>query len=423
MKRKQSNIDRRNFLKTIGAAGLGSVFVGCKGRAETKPAPVESETPEKTQESQLPQVPRRKLGKTGVEVPCLSFGTLRVDTDNQILLRNTLKWGINYWDTAYSYSNGNAELGIGKFLSKNPDLRKNLFLVTKASGARKEPTPKAVVTAVEDRLQTSLKRLNTNYIDLYYGVHVMEDPAELTDELKQWAKDAKKRGLIRFFGFTVHQNMAPCLAAAAKLDWIDVIMTSYSFRLMQDKDLNAAIEACHKANIGLVAMKTLGRGQKIDTEEAKKLTAHFLQRGFTPEQAMIKVVLEDKRFTSACVGMMNVAVLNQNVAASLDKTELTQTDKNVLKEYAEATCSGYCAGCSNICNSALLDAPYVSDIMRYLMYYNSYGEKEMARELFAEIPRAARNKLLSIDYSTAEARCPQRLPIAELIAEAVCKLA
>jgi len=422
---QNKHVTRRDFMRrsAIVAAGLSSAFVAGKGKAENEKKPVEAEASTAAQQEKFPQVPKRKLGKTGVEVPCLSFGTLRVDTDNQILLRNTLLWGINYWDTAYSYSNGNAELGIGKFLSKNPDVRKKLFLTTKASGARKEPTPKAVAAAVEDRLQTSLKRLNTNYIDLYYGVHQMDNPAELTDELKQWAQDAKKRGLIRFFGFTIHQNMTPCLAAAAKLDWIDVIMTNYSFRLMQDKELNAAIEACHKADIGLVAMKTLGRGQKIETEEDKKLTEHFLQRGFTPEQAMIKVVLEDKRFSSACVGMMNVAVLNQDVAAALDKTKLTQMDKNVLEEYAEATCSSYCAGCANICNSALLETPYVSDIMRYLMYYNSYGQKQMAKELFAEIPRAVRNKLLSTDYSLAEACCPQHLPITKLVAEAVHKLA
>jgi len=419
MKERQNKINRRNFLKTMGATGLSSVFVSAESIAGLS----ESNTETKEQKAKFPQVPKRKLGKTDVEVPCLSFGTLRVDTDNQILLRNTLQWGINYWDTAYSYSNGNAELGIGKFLSKNTDVRKKLFLVTKASGARKEPTPKAVVAAVEDRLQTSLKRLNTKHIDLYYGVHGIQDPADLTDELKQWAKDAKKRGLIRFFGFTIHQNMTPCLTAAAKLDWIDVIMTSYSFRLMQDKELNAAIEACHKAGIGLIAMKTLGRRQKIETEEDKKLTSHFLQRGFTEGQAKIKAVLQDKRFSSACVGMMNVAVLTEDVAAVLDKTKLTQMDKNVLKEYAEATCNSYCAGCAHICQSALPNVPYVSDIMRYLMYYNSYGEKEMARELFAEIPRTVRNNLLCTDYSLAEARCPQHMPIGELVAEAVSKLA
>ena len=121
--------------------------------------------------------------------------------------------------------------------------------------------------------------------------------------------------------------------------------------------------------------------------------------------------------------MENVAVLTANVAAVLDKTKLTQADFDVFAEYARATCSGYCAGCAEICDAVLPDAPYVSDIMRYLMYYNSYGKKDLARQLFAGIPADVRNRLLSIDYSAAEARCPQHLPIAKLVSEAVSKLA
>ena len=76
-----------------------------------------------------------------------------------------------------------------------------------------------------------------------------------------------------------------------------------------------------------------------------------------------------------------------------------------------------------LCDSALPDTPYVSDIMWYLMCYNSYGEQDRARELFAQIPGKVRNKLLRTDYKLAEARCPQHLPIGELVAEAVERLA
>jgi len=134
-------------------------------------------------------------------------------------------------------------------------------------------------------------------------------------------------------------------------------------------------------------------------------------------------VLEDKRFSSVCVGMQSIAYVTENVEAVLAKTKLTQADMHVLAEYARATCSGYCAGCANICNSALPDVPYVNDVMRYLMYYNSYGEQDRARELFAQIPAGVRKKLLSTDYGFAEARCPQHLPIREFVAEAVGKLA
>ena len=410
-------------MKTIGAVGMAPAFVGVTKGLEAS----EEASADKKEKPKYPQVPKRKLGKTGVEVPCLALGALFNLVENQIILEKCFQLGVHYWDTAPDYAGQNSERGIGKFISKHPQTRKKLFLVTKASDA-------VTVADAEKALQASLKRMNTKYIDLYYIMdrmagpgyvgHGLSDPAKLTDDLREWVKSAKKRKLIRFFGFSTHKNMAKCLAAAAKLGWIDVAMTTYSFRIMQDPELQASIEAAHKAGIGLIAMKTQGRPQeKIETEKDKKLAEHFLQRGFTEGQAKIKAVLQDKRFSSACVGMENVGILTENVAATLDKIKLTAADMAVFKEYAKATCSGYCAGCADICESALPDVPYVSDIMRYLMYYNSYGQQQRARELFARIPRNLRNRLLSMDFSLAEARCPQRLPIRELVAEAVSKLA
>ena len=409
-------LNRRQFIRnsTIAAAGLGSVF------RTTKAASLNSE--KKPQDSGALKMPKRKLGKTGVEVPCLALGTMFNLIDAQVVLRSTLKLGVNYWDTANVYAGGNSELGIGKFFARNPELRKDIFLATKASSAN-------TIADVEKRLQTSLQRMNTKYIDLYYAPHAASEPEQLTDELKRWAQSAKKRKLIRFFGFTTHKNMANCLAAAAKLDWIDAIMTSYNFRLMQDNKLMDAIEACHKAGIAIIAMKTTGRTTisrfklAIETEADKKLVSNFIQRGFSPEQAAIKLVLQDKRISAAPVQMENIKVLTQNVAAVLDKTKLTQTDMDIFREYAHATCTEYCAGCAHICDTALPHIPYVSDIMRYLMYYNSYGDCNRARELFAQIPAKVRNKLISTDFSLAEIRCPQHLPIGRLVTDAVNKLA
>ena len=420
MKEKQNKIDRRNFLKTIGTAGVGSVLASAISKAGT----AEPNAPAKAQQSEFPQVPTRKLGKTGVEVPVLSFGAMFNIVENQVILHNTLKWGVNYWDTANGYAGGNSEIGIGNFLAKNPDVRKKIFLVTKASGARKKPTPQAIVKKVEELLHKSLKRMNTEHIDLYYGVHGLRDPVQLDDELRKWAESAKKRKLIRFFGFTTHTNMADCLQAAAKLDWIDAIMVKYNFRLMQEPKMAAAVEACHKKGIGLIAMKTQAFRRREKIEDAdEKLIEHFQKQGFTSGQAKIKAVLDDGKIATACVGMKTIALVTENVGAVLDKTKLSQADKDALAEYARNTCSGYCAGCANICDAELPDIPYVSDIMRYLMYYNSYGDKKRARELFAQIPADVRNRLLSTDYTLAELRCPQRIPIAAAMAEAAGKLA
>ncbi len=418
MENEKSILHRRSFLKKITAAGLGSVLASAQAQEN-------NQNQEKNQKNELPQVPTRKLGKTGVEVPCLSIGLMYDLLDNQITLRQALRWGVNYWDTSNNYAGGNSERGIGKFFKNNPDARKKVFLVTKASGAR-------TVAQVEKRLQTSFERMNTDYIDLYYGVHGLSDPEQLTEELKQWVIDAKKKKKIRFFGFSTHENMAQNLMAASKLDWIDAIMTSYNFRFMLDPALPAAVEACHKAGIGVVAMKTQGKpvweieteADKWElTEQEKKLTENLSKRGFTEAQANIKLVMDDTRFSSVCAGMTNIAQLLENVAVTFDKTKLSQKDIELYKQYAEATCSGYCAGCANICNAAVSGVPYINDIMRYLMYYNSYGDRDRARELFAKLPRSTKDKLLTADYTIAEARCPQNMPIGKLMAEAVRKLA
>lgn len=403
MKEKANQIDRRNFFKTVGAAGLGSALACTKATAE----PNNTE-----QKPEFPQVPRRMLGKTGIEVPALALGSNA--PENTAVLKMALEWGINYWDTSFTAGGGNSETSIGQYISKNPQVRKKVFIVTKESKSQN-------AADLEKCLQTSLKRMRTEYVDLYLGIYMMSDTARLTDEVRQWAKSAKERKLIRFFGLSTHKNMPQCLSAAAKLDWIDAIMIRYNFRHLQDPLMQAAVEQCYKAGIGLIAMKT--QGKKIDTYQDKKLTEHFLKRGFTEGQAKIKAVLQDKRISTACVAMNNVALLTSNVAAVLDETKLSQSDMEFFNAYAQADCSGYCAGCADICDAVLPEAPHISDIMRYLTYYNSYGHHDEARKLFAQIPPRVRNKLLSIDYSSAEARCPQHLPITKLIAEAVTKLA
>lgn len=406
------NFNRRNFLKSASLAGIGAA-ISKNTFAEDK----SKKSDEKNQDSQQgPAMPMRKLGKCDVKVPVLSQGAMFDVTQNQISIIASIRRGITYLDTASGYSGGKSEVGIGTYLENNPEKRKDLFIVTKASGAR---SPQQI----EEKLQESLRRMNTDYIDLYYGVHGLRNPDQLTPELKEWVQSAKDRGLIKYFGFSTHSNMAECLQGAAEHDWIDAIMTSYNFRLMQDSDMQDAVESCYKKGIGLIAMKVMAHGQEIDPDEADKVTRHFLKQGLTQPQAKIKAVLEDKRISSACVRMQNVSEINENVAAVMDNKSLSGYDKNVFSRFALATCNGYCTGCANRCDSAVPDAPYISEVMRYLMYHDSYGDTVRAKQLFRQIPDDAKAKLANRDLSAAEKRCPQNLQINKLVNRAIKKLA
>jgi predicted aldo/keto reductase-like oxidoreductase len=116
--------------------------------------------------------------------------------------------------------------------------------------------------------------------------------------------------------------------------------------------------------------------------------------------------------------MPNITILSANVAAARDQTSLTRSDFDLLERFAAETRESYCAGCGRICYEAVGGAVPVSDVMRCLMYYRDYGERDLAREVFAGLPHQARAILTQIDYSKAEEACPQKLAISKLMRDA-----
>jgi len=330
--------------------------------------------------------------------------------------------GITYWDTANGYAGGNSEAAMGKHFQRFPQDRKRIFLVTKA----KSSVPEEMSTM----LNASFERLKTDYIDLFF-IHGISDVDEEVNkkEIKAWAEKAKSQGKIRFFGFSTHKNMAMCLTAAAKLGWIDGIMSSYNYRLMQMDDMKRAVDACVKAGIGLTAMKTQAPfmsglwaelGSRSDA--AEKFAERFIKKGFSPEQAKLKAVWENPQIASVCSEMPNMTILMANIAAAHNKTKLTLKDKAIIEQYANATASGYCTGCAKLCESTLYGNIPVSDIMRSLMYYDQYNNNQKAMETFRNIPATTRADLLKIDYADAEKVCPQKMPIEKLMKDAVAVL-
>ena len=402
MSGKRGNFSRREFIKTAGGAGIGSVLIPLSSLTQAHGS----------SSTKLPEqliVPRRTFGKTGENVSILSLGGV-LGIYDQLIFRQAIKMGVTYWDTADSYGRGNNEKAIGKYFAKFPSDRKKVFLVTKASTSDPQK--------LTEKLNASLQRMNTSYIDMYFIHSVSDVKDELTNEVKAWAEKAKAKGKIRFFGFSAHKNMENSMLAAAKLGWIDGIMMSYNYRLMVKNEMRRAVDACVKAGIGLTAMKTQAAfsanfyasiGSKND--DALKMTENFLKKGYTAEQANLKVVWENPNIASICSAMRNITILQANVAAALNKKNLSEGDKKRLEQYARQTAPCYCAGCANICESAIdLDVP-ISDILRYSMYNHSYGDRDRALTLLNALPADIKANILMADYSKAEKYCPQKIQI------------
>jgi predicted aldo/keto reductase-like oxidoreductase len=399
---KSGKLNRRSFFKKAAAIGLGAT-VGGSSMLRPGRTSAQITIPKET-------VSRRPFGRSGIMVSTLALGGMFDLLNNQLVLAKAFDWGINYWDTAEGYGRGRSEDGIGRWFTRKPHTREQVFLVTKISRRRGGD-----FTA---RLEESLKRMHTDYVDMLF-VHGIRSIDEMESSLETWAQAMKKAGKIKLFGFSAHSNMEACLEGAANLPWIDGIMFSYNYRLMHEPRMNAAVEACYRAGIGLTAMKTQGGGPvKSDSESEIKMAGRFMQKGFTDNQAKLMAVWQDKRIASICSQMPNLTILATNAVAAVEKTRLSKSDRALLAQYARETSADYCAGCERICSEVLPIRVPVSDVMRCLMYYHSYQDFELARSTFETLPTQTSALLTRLDFSDAEKACPRKLPIGKLLREA-----
>jgi len=193
---------------------------------------------------------------------------------------------------------------------------------------------------------------------------------------------------------------------------------------MHSDRMKAAVAACQKAGIGLTAMKTQGGGQiRTTTETELELAGRFLKQGFTDGQAKLKAVWENPYIASVCSQMPSMTLLMSNVAAAVDKPKLSEIDSRLLQQYAAETESAYCMGCTDICEGAVANKVPIGDVMRCLMYHQSYGDRDRAADLYRSLPAESRAGITAFDYSPAEHRCPRNLAIGKLMKQAAKTLA
>ena len=393
-----SSITRRFFLKAMTLAGTGSLL--------TSKLPAAAAGSGGT-------MPRRTLGRTGVQISSLCLGGIFDVPANQHILHRALQLGVTCWDTAEGYHGDRSEVGFGQFFDKQPAARRDVFLITKTDAHQP--------AGMSASLKRSLEKLRTDVIDLYL-IHDLRGVDALTDEVRGWAEAEKRSGRIRFFGFSTHRNMARQLSEAAALGWLDAVLAACNFRLLQTAEMRAALDQCGAAGLGVIGMKAQGGGP-VPTDGALDLAGQFLGRGFTAAQAKLKALWENASIASICSQMHVARNLEENAAAAMDQTTLSSADRARLADFAKATCRGYCAGCEQLCGSALATRIPVSDLMRSLMYARDYGNLDRARDcLFAMAP-GLRQLVDRTDFAPAERACPQGLPIGRLAREALDLLA
>ena len=339
---------------------------------------------------------RRKLGKTGLEVLPLGFGCMT--TSDPAVIERAADVGINYFDTARSYQSGNNERMVGAALKAK---RSQVIIASKTPGKTKEE-------ALAD-LETSLRELGTDYLDVWY-LHNRNRPEDLNDDLFEIQQAAKKAGKIRFAGVSTHFNMPDMLAYLVKRGQTDVTLASYNFTMKPE--LGEAIESARRAGMGVVAMKVLAggfsriqRGDRLYGVSPGALTDTLKQPGAM--SAAIKWVLKNRSVDTAIVCMTDFDQLDENRKAMSER--FTERDEKLLAAqlaYIRPLYCRMCGACGGVCEKGVP----VADMLRVLSYAEGYGQFPMARARFLELPEKARAMRCG-DCGRCSVNCPNGVEV------------
>jgi uncharacterized protein len=313
----KSRWSRREFLKTTTAA----MVLGAAEKALSATAP------------KLPLLPKRRLGKTGEMVSIIGFGlgsrfcSIQDENAAQALLERAIACGINYFDTAGSYTRRPlerlSEKRLGEFSKQR---RKDMFLATKIDPRDRDGALRSV--------ETSLKFLQTDYLDLIQ-IHSLSSLDDLERIGSPGAvlgaiEELKQQAVVHFIGITGHNDGAAVTEALRRHDFDTVLMSlnaAQSANPIAQRKMEpipafeqSALPVALQKNMGILSMKVMGQGMLVGSGPGRASSSELLQ--FNLSQPVASVV----------IGCEQIARLEENVQAAMHFTPMSESGKQKLQE-------------------------------------------------------------------------------------------
>jgi uncharacterized protein len=377
---------RREFLETA-VAGAGLAALGC-ARERKKGASTAS------------RMRYRPLGATGLQVSEITFGCHGVD--NPPLLPAALDAGINTFFTSGEYLDGREEEALGRVIGTLGSGRDRVVVVT-GNVVPHDASRRRIL----DSIDSSLRRLRTDHIDVYGALQV-SSPEELRiDAFHEAIGEAKRAGKILHLGLSGHcGGMQACLNAAIDDGRYEVFLTKHDF--VSYPDQAEILRRAAERGIGTIVFKT-NAGARND--EVRDLEA----TGLSLRQASVKWALTNPDVASVAVTILNFDRLEECVACS--GSPPTRAEEELLARYRDAVREKYCRFCRR-CEGRCPRGVAVADVNRFAMYGAQYGLMEdAARRYRALAPGRSAAACASCEGSCAAA-CPFRRRVREELVEA-----
>ena len=322
-----------------------------------------------------------ELGKTGLEVSRLGFGTMRLPTINSnadideseasAMLKYGIENGINIIDTAFPYhsvgidGNGNSERFVGKFLKEN-DLRDEILLQTKS--------PSWLIEKKEDfdtYLDLQLEKLQTDYIDIYL-LHSLTVPDwyKVKDlEVLDFLDECLSSGKVKHVGFSSHIEVDYLIEILDEYPKWEVVMTQMNYLDEYYQSGVMGLDYLKEVKVGSMIMEPLRGGRLVNNipSEVQELW-DMAETKRTPVEWALQYLWNRDDVDCVFSGMTSLEQVKQNIeiASTIDK--ISPYDQELIREVARTyrtflgnrcTRCGYCMPC-----------PHGVDIINCLTEYN-----------------------------------------------------
>ncbi len=324
-----------------------------------------------------------KLGNTDIKIPDIGFGSSM--TSSEKIARYAFDKGIRYFDTAESYHGGDSEISIGNALSK---VRDQVIIGSKTRALTYE-NKKDFMSSLEG----SLKRLRTDYIDIYFN-HAVNSVARLkNDEWWEFIDKAKEQGKIKYSGISGHgSNLAECLEYCIDKNLVNVILSAFSFAqdpkfleklrhtfhfVAINPTLPRVLEKARKKGIGVIAMKTLAGARLNDMRP-------YEDNNMTYSQAAIKWALNTNYADAAVISMTSDSLIDElAMINSLDSNE--DYNYRLLEKYYALNKENICPPGCDSCKEGCPNNVNIPDVLRSRMYAVDYKNPNNALISYAQI--------------------------------------
>ena len=362
------------------------------------------------------------LGMGAMRLPVVDGDDSKIDEAAAFaMVDEAMARGVNYYDTAWGYHNGNSELVMGKALARHP--REKFYLATKFPGYDLSNMDK-----VEEIFEKQLEKCGVEYFDFYLFHNVCEMNIDAYLDPKYGTYDyllaQKKNGRIRHLGFSAHGDydvMKRFLEAYGKdMEFCQIQLNYLDWDF---QDAKRKVELLNQWNIPVWVMEPL-RGGKLASlapEDEAKLKALRPDEGipawaFRYLQSIPSVVV-------TLSGMSNMEQMKDNIATFETDKPLNETELETLHAIAQGMVKKIVLPCT-ACHYCTSHCPQGLDIPNLLSLYNEHCFTQggfIAPMALSAIP-ADKQPSACIGCRSCEAVCPQGIKISEAMADFTAKL-